>query len=89
MSTPTPTPRLPSRSAAGSDAYTWLGVIWLLMLAGGFLALMMLMVNVINLQVLLGLLVFVALNILGHFVLGRWVARRIAATRSEEDEDPR
>lgn len=59
------------------------------MLAGGFLALMMLMVNVINLQVLLGLLVFVALNILGHFVLGRWVARRIAATRSEEDEDPR
>ena len=56
------------------------------MLAGGFLALMMLMVNVINLQVLLGLMVFVVLNILGHFILGRWVARRIAATRTEADD---
>ncbi len=57
------------------------------MLAGGFLALLMLMVNVINVQVLLGLMVFLALNVLGHVILGRWVAKRIAATRSDGDDD--
>lgn len=85
MSTP-PSPRLPSRTAAGSDAFTWLGVIWLLILAGGFFALMGVILPIINFPVLLGIVGFIGLNVLGHVVLGRWVARRIAATR-EWDED--
>lgn len=87
MSTPTPSPRLPSRSAAGSDTYTWLGVIWLLLLAGGFLALMGLILPVINFPVLLGILGFVGLNVLGHLILGRWVARRIAASAADREND--
>lgn len=86
MSTPPPTPRLPTRASSSSDAFTWLGVIWLLMLAGGFLALMGLILPVINFKVLLGILAFLGLNILGHVILGRWVARRIAATRTEADD---
>ena len=86
MSKPPPTPRLPSRASANSDAFTWLGVVWLLMLVGGFLALMGLILPVINFKVLLGILGFLGLNILGHVILGRWVARRIAATRTEADD---
>ena len=82
----TPTPRLPTRSTANSDAFTWLGVIWLLMLAGGFLALMGLILPVINFKVLLGILGFLGLNILGHVILGRWVAQLIAETRTEADD---
>lgn len=56
------------------------------MLAGGFLALMGLILPVINFPVLLGILGFLGLNILGHVILGRWVARQIAATRTEADD---
>ncbi len=88
MSTPPRLPRLPSRPTTGGDSYVWLGVLWLIVLAGGFLGLVVTMMSGINLQVLAGILGFLGLNVLGHLLLGRWVARRIAATttRGEEDE---
>ena len=86
MSTPPRTPRLPSRPAGQGDSYVWLGVLWLLVLAGGFLALIMTMMTVINFQVMAGILGIIGLNILGHLILGRWVARRVAATTPREGE---
>ena len=87
MSSPPRLPRQSSRPSASGDGYVWLGVLWLVVLAGGFLALVMTMMSVINLQVLAGVLGVIGLNVLGHYVLGRWVARRIAATTPPEGED--
>lgn len=71
-------PRLPQRSRrTNGDSYTWLGVLWLLAMAGGFLLLFMAILPLLNvLGAILGLL---ALNGLAYLTLGRWVARRIAA----------
>lgn len=89
MSTPPRLPRQSSRPSAGDDSYVWLGVLWLVVLGGGFFALVMTMMSVINLQVLAGILGVIGLNVLGHYLLGRWVARRIAATTTpEEQADP-
>ncbi len=87
MSTPPRTPRLPSRPNADGDRYVWFGVLWMIMLAGGFLALIMTIIPVMNFPVLAGIVVFVGLNVLGHLVLGRWVARRIAASTPPPGED--
>ncbi len=87
MSTPPRLPRSPSRPTAGGDSYVWLGVLWLIVLAGGFLGLVVTMMSGINLQVLAGILAFLGLNVLGHLLLGRWVARRIAATTPLEEEE--
>lgn len=87
MSTPPRTPRLPSRPAGPNDSYVWIGVLWLLVLAGGFMALVMTMMTVINFQVMAGILGVIGLNILGHLILGRWVARRIATTTPPPGED--
>ena len=87
MSTPPRTPRLPARAAADGDRYVWLGVLWLVMLAGGFLALVMTILPIMNLPVLAGIVAFIGLNVCGHFVLGRWVARRIAATTPPPESD--
>ena len=84
-----PPPRLPrqsSRPPAGGEGYVWLGVLWLLVLAGGFFALVMTMMSVINFQVMAGILGVIALNLVGHYWLGRWVARKIAATTTPEEE---
>lgn len=87
MSTPPRLPRSSSRPTAGGDSYVWLGVLWLIVLAGGFLGLVMTMMSGINLQVLAGIVAFFGINILGHLLLGRWVARRIAATTPPEADD--
>lgn len=87
MSNPPRLPRSAARPAAGGDSYVWLGVLWLIVLAGGFLGLVMTMMSGINLQVLAGILVFLGLNILGHLLLGRWVARRIASTTPPDGEE--
>jgi hypothetical protein len=87
MSTPPRLPRLPSRPTAGGDSYVWLGVAWLILLAGGFLGLVVTLMSGINLQVLAGILAFLGLNVLGHLLLGRWVARRIAATTPPEGDE--
>lgn len=87
MSSPPRLPRQPSRPPAGGDGYVWLGVLWLIVLAGGFFALVMTMMSVINVQVFAGLMGVIGLNLFGHYLLGRWVARRIAATTTPEDEE--
>ncbi len=87
MSTPPRLPRHPSRPNTGGDGYVWLGVLWLVVLAGGFFALIMTMMSVINFQVLMGILGVIALNLFGHYLLGRWVARRIAATTRPAEDD--
>lgn len=87
MSTPPRLPRQSSRPTGGGDGYVWLGVLWLVVLAGGFFALVMTMMSVINFQVLAGVLAVIGLNVLGHLLLGRWVARRIAATTPPDGED--
>ena len=87
MSTPPRTPRLPSRPTAEGDSYTWMGVLWLVIMAGGFFGLV-LMIFPINLPVLLGVMVFVGLMVSVHVVLGRWVARHIAETTPESEGDP-
>ena len=87
MSTPPRLPRSSSRPPAGGDGYVWLGVLWLVVLAGGFFALVMTMMSVINYQVFAGILGVLGLNVFGHYLLGRWVARRIAATTPPEEED--
>ena len=87
MSHPPRLPRSPSRPTAGGDSYVWLGVLWLIVLASGFLGLVMTMMSGINLQVLAGILAFLGLNVLGHLLLGRWVARRISATTPPKNDD--
>ena len=54
-----------------------------MILAGGFFALMGVILPIINFPVLLGIVGFIGLNVLGHVVLGRWVARRIAAIQDD------
>ena len=88
MSTPPRTPRLPSRPTAEEDSYTWMGVLWLVIMAGGFFGLV-LMIFPINLPVLLGVMVFVGLMVSVHVVLGRWVARHIAETTPDAEGDPK
>ncbi len=88
MSTPPRTPRLPSRSSTNDDSYTWLGVIWLVMLAGGFLALVMTIISLFNLQVLGAILGVIGLNVAGYICLGRLVAKRIAETTPEPESEP-
>lgn len=84
MSDSRPAPRLPHRVPAGDDRFTWIGVAWLAVMAAGFLGLVMLILP-ISFPVLLGITAFIGLNVLGHYVLGRWVAKRISASITEED----
>ncbi len=87
MSTPPRLPRLPSRPTEGGDSYVWLGVLWLIVLAGGFVGLIAIMLPaILNFRFLIGLAGFIGFNVLGHYWLGRWVARRIAATMTPEEE---
>jgi len=64
-----------------------MGVLWLLVMAGGFLALVTLIIP-INLPVLLGIVVFLGMTISVHLVLGRWVARHIANSTTDAERDP-
>ncbi len=84
-------PRLPSRTRkSDADSYTWMGVIWLLAAAGGFLMLCMAILPLLN--VLGAMIGIILLNVLGYVTMGRWVARRIAADEAakralgEDDE---
>ena len=87
MSTPPRTPRLPARPTADSDSFTWMGMLWLMVMAGGFLALVTLIIP-INLPVLMGIVVFIGMTVAVHLVLGRWVARYIASTTTDTESDP-
>lgn len=62
-------------------------MLWLLVMAGGFLALVTLIIP-INLPVLMGIVVFLGMTVGVHLVLGRWVARHIARTTTDSDNDP-
>ncbi len=88
MSSPPPRlPRQSSRPSAGGDGYVWLGVVWLVVLAGGFIGLIAIMFPaIINFRFVLGFTGFIGFNVLGHYWLGRWVARRIASTMTPEEE---
>ena len=87
MSTPPRLPRQSSRPSAGDDSYVWLGVLWLVVLAGGFLGLIAIMIpTIVHFKFVMGVSGFIGLNVFGHYVLGRWVARRIAATTTPEEQ---
>ncbi len=88
MSSPPPRlPRQSSRTPAGGDGYVWLGVAWLVVLASGFVGLVAIMLPaILNFRLVMGFAVFIGLNVLGHYLLGRLVARRIAATMTPEEE---
>jgi len=74
-------PRFPARPAS-ADQYTWLGVMMLGAFAVGFFALLTIVLPVLNWRVLLGLIAVVTMGVMGHWMMGRWVARVIA--QSEE-----
>lgn len=87
MSTPPRLPRPSSRPTAGGDSYVWLGVLWLIVLAGGFVGLIAIMLPaILHFKFVIGFGSFIGFNVLGHYFLGTWVARRIAATTTPEEE---
>jgi len=86
LTTPPRTPRLPARPKTDGDSYTWMGLLWLVVMAGGFLALVTVIIP-INLPVLMGIVAFLGLTVAVHLVLGRWVARHIAKTATDDEKN--